>query len=215
MLMLSATQIYTIFTVQLFAFLNLLPVEADITAVSGFMWTDHKSVIRERHLFLWQHWLASKIFLFICSSVVCICTVLGYIVSVVSKNVCFPSFSIHLTTKPKASRTCLRGLVIVFQQRVWRWVKKHLRRVVSLETHISASIGNCSYKALIKKKMSKHMGICCKCDLFCLSRWNSAEFWKQQFFLTTWPPANQKWVWQQHNSVSFSEKHLLKMCLGG
>ena len=34
MLMLSATQIYTIFTVQLFAFLNLLPVEADITAVS-------------------------------------------------------------------------------------------------------------------------------------------------------------------------------------
>lgn len=35
MLMLSATQIYTIFTVQLFAFLNLLPVEADITAVSN------------------------------------------------------------------------------------------------------------------------------------------------------------------------------------
>uniref|UniRef100_A0A667WX34 E3 ubiquitin-protein ligase RNF13 n=1 Tax=Myripristis murdjan TaxID=586833 RepID=A0A667WX34_9TELE len=34
MLMLSATQIYTIFTVQLFAFLNLLPVEADITAYS-------------------------------------------------------------------------------------------------------------------------------------------------------------------------------------
>ncbi|CAL8309721.1 unnamed protein product [Lota lota] len=34
MLMLSATQIYTIFTVQLFAFLNLLPVEADIVAYS-------------------------------------------------------------------------------------------------------------------------------------------------------------------------------------
>ncbi|KAM9386368.1 E3 ubiquitin-protein ligase RNF13 [Pholidichthys leucotaenia] len=34
MLMLSATQIYTIFTVQLFAFLNLLPVEADVTAFS-------------------------------------------------------------------------------------------------------------------------------------------------------------------------------------
>ena len=34
MLMLSATQIYTIFTVQLFAFLNLPPVEADIIAVS-------------------------------------------------------------------------------------------------------------------------------------------------------------------------------------
>lgn len=34
MLMLSATQIYTIFTVQIFAFLNLLPVEADIAAVS-------------------------------------------------------------------------------------------------------------------------------------------------------------------------------------
>ncbi|NWR20850.1 RNF13 ligase, partial [Emberiza fucata] len=34
MLMLSATQIYTIVTVQLFAFLNLLPVEADILAVS-------------------------------------------------------------------------------------------------------------------------------------------------------------------------------------
>lgn len=34
MLMLSATQIYTIFTVQIFAFLNLLPVEADISAVS-------------------------------------------------------------------------------------------------------------------------------------------------------------------------------------
>lgn len=32
--MLSATQIYTIFTVQLFAFLNLLPVEADIAAYS-------------------------------------------------------------------------------------------------------------------------------------------------------------------------------------
>ncbi|KAJ7993470.1 hypothetical protein DPEC_G00272760 [Dallia pectoralis] len=32
MLMLSATQIYTIFTVQLFAFLNLLPVQADISA---------------------------------------------------------------------------------------------------------------------------------------------------------------------------------------
>ncbi|NXX82113.1 RNF13 ligase, partial [Urocolius indicus] len=32
MLMLSATQIYTIFTVQFFAFLNLLPVEADILA---------------------------------------------------------------------------------------------------------------------------------------------------------------------------------------
>ncbi|XP_075573289.1 E3 ubiquitin-protein ligase RNF13 isoform X3 [Pelecanus crispus] len=35
MLMLSATQIYTILTVQLFAFLNLLPVEADILA--GFL----------------------------------------------------------------------------------------------------------------------------------------------------------------------------------
>ncbi|KAJ3599118.1 hypothetical protein NHX12_033081 [Muraenolepis orangiensis] len=34
MLMLSATQIYTIFTVQLFAFLNLLLVEADIAAYS-------------------------------------------------------------------------------------------------------------------------------------------------------------------------------------
>ncbi|XP_043079349.1 E3 ubiquitin-protein ligase RNF13 [Puntigrus tetrazona] len=34
MLMLSATQIYTIFTVQIFAFLNLLPVEADISAYS-------------------------------------------------------------------------------------------------------------------------------------------------------------------------------------
>ncbi|CAL8272339.1 unnamed protein product [Arctogadus glacialis] len=34
MLMLSATQIYTIFTVQLFAFLNLLPVEADIVGYS-------------------------------------------------------------------------------------------------------------------------------------------------------------------------------------
>lgn len=32
--MLSATQLYTILTVQLFAFLNLLPVEADILAVS-------------------------------------------------------------------------------------------------------------------------------------------------------------------------------------
>ncbi|KAB0358387.1 hypothetical protein FD754_002543 [Muntiacus muntjak] len=35
MLMLSATQVYTILTVQLFAFLNLLPVEADILA--GFL----------------------------------------------------------------------------------------------------------------------------------------------------------------------------------
>lgn len=35
--MLSATQIYTIVTVQLFAFLNLLPVEADILAVSIIM----------------------------------------------------------------------------------------------------------------------------------------------------------------------------------
>ncbi|XP_059399523.1 E3 ubiquitin-protein ligase RNF13-like [Carassius carassius] len=34
MLMLSATQIYTIVTVQIFAFLNLLPVEADISAYS-------------------------------------------------------------------------------------------------------------------------------------------------------------------------------------
>uniref|UniRef100_A0A8D1LHD7 RING-type E3 ubiquitin transferase n=1 Tax=Sus scrofa TaxID=9823 RepID=A0A8D1LHD7_PIG len=32
MLMLSATQVYTILTVQLFAFLNLLPVEADVLA---------------------------------------------------------------------------------------------------------------------------------------------------------------------------------------
>lgn len=32
--MLSATQLYTILTVQLFAFPNLLPVEADILAVS-------------------------------------------------------------------------------------------------------------------------------------------------------------------------------------
>lgn len=129
MLMLSATQIYTIFTVQLFAFLNLLPVEADIAAVSGFIQTGHKSVIQERYLFLWQHWLASNIFLiymFMFSSVGCRYTVLGYIVSVVSKNDCFPSFSTHLTTKQKASRTCLQGLAIGFQQRVWRWVKKHL-----------------------------------------------------------------------------------------
>lgn len=34
MLMLSATQIYTIFTVQLLAVLNPLPVEANIVAVS-------------------------------------------------------------------------------------------------------------------------------------------------------------------------------------
>lgn len=39
MLMLSATQIYTILTVQLFAFLNLLPVEADILAVSVKIWS--------------------------------------------------------------------------------------------------------------------------------------------------------------------------------
>ncbi|MGH0167129.1 UNVERIFIED_CONTAM: hypothetical protein FKN15_052094 [Acipenser sinensis] len=39
MLMLSATQIYTIFTVQLFTFLNLLPVDADIAAYS----TDNKT----------------------------------------------------------------------------------------------------------------------------------------------------------------------------
>ncbi|ERE86942.1 E3 ubiquitin-protein ligase [Cricetulus griseus] len=32
MLMLSATQVYTILTVQIFAFLNLLPVEANILA---------------------------------------------------------------------------------------------------------------------------------------------------------------------------------------
>lgn len=42
MLMLSATQIYTIFTVQLFAFLNLLPVEADIAAVSAFVEPGHE-----------------------------------------------------------------------------------------------------------------------------------------------------------------------------
>lgn len=87
--MLSATQIYTIFTVQLFAFLNLLPVEADIAAVSGFIQTCHKSVIRERHLFQWQHLIASKIFfiyMFMFSSVVCEYTVLGYVVSVVSKK---------------------------------------------------------------------------------------------------------------------------------
>ncbi|TNN84109.1 E3 ubiquitin-protein ligase RNF13 [Liparis tanakae] len=41
MLMLSATQIYTIFTVQLFAFLNLLPVEADIAAYSFDNKTDN------------------------------------------------------------------------------------------------------------------------------------------------------------------------------
>ena len=46
MLMLSATQIYTILTVQLFAFLNLLPVEADILAVSirKFFYTDEISI---------------------------------------------------------------------------------------------------------------------------------------------------------------------------
>lgn len=46
MLMLSATQIYTILTVQLFAFLNLLPVEADILAVSirKFFYIDEISV---------------------------------------------------------------------------------------------------------------------------------------------------------------------------
>lgn len=37
MLMLSATQIYTIFTVQLLAVLNPLPVEANIVAVSVTM----------------------------------------------------------------------------------------------------------------------------------------------------------------------------------
>ena len=42
--MLSATQIYTILTVQLFAFLNLLPVEADILAVSIFFYIDEISV---------------------------------------------------------------------------------------------------------------------------------------------------------------------------
>nr|XP_033936960.1 LOW QUALITY PROTEIN: E3 ubiquitin-protein ligase RNF13 [Pseudochaenichthys georgianus] len=41
MLMLSATQIYTIFTVQLFAFLNLLPVGADIAAYSFDNKTDN------------------------------------------------------------------------------------------------------------------------------------------------------------------------------
>lgn len=63
MLMLSATQIYTIFTVQLFAFLNLLPVEADIAAVSRSMPT-HRSSVR----------------------------VLGFRVSAVSKKPSFPLF---------------------------------------------------------------------------------------------------------------------------
>lgn len=50
--MLSATQIYTIVTVQLFAFLNLLPVEADILAVSIiiFFYMDELS-IKLNHLF--------------------------------------------------------------------------------------------------------------------------------------------------------------------
>lgn len=112
MLMLSATQIYTIFTVQLFAFLNLLPVEADIAAVSGSIRTGRKSVIRERRLCLWPPWLFFSTFIF------SVDTVLGFIVSVVSKNHCFLFSSTRLTTKPKALRTCLRGLDIGFQQRV-------------------------------------------------------------------------------------------------
>ncbi|NXY08861.1 RNF13 ligase, partial [Pteruthius melanotis] len=50
MLMLSATQIYTIVTVQLFAFLNLLPVEADILAVSIiiFFYMDEISIKSNR-----------------------------------------------------------------------------------------------------------------------------------------------------------------------
>uniref|UniRef100_A0A3Q2HAS7 RING-type E3 ubiquitin transferase n=1 Tax=Equus caballus TaxID=9796 RepID=A0A3Q2HAS7_HORSE len=43
MLMLSATQVYTILTVQLFAFLNLLPVEADILAITKFVQDRHRA----------------------------------------------------------------------------------------------------------------------------------------------------------------------------
>ncbi|TKC42769.1 hypothetical protein EI555_017437 [Monodon monoceros] len=45
MLMLSATQVYTILTVQLFAFLNLLPVEADILAVLNAQRAGYKAAI--------------------------------------------------------------------------------------------------------------------------------------------------------------------------
>lgn len=68
MLMLSATQIYTIFTVQLFAFLNLLPVEADIAAVSGLVEPGHR--YGSGHLMppvSVATWLARMIILFLSS----------------------------------------------------------------------------------------------------------------------------------------------------
>ena len=58
MLMLSATQIYTIFTVQLFAFLNLLPVEADIAAVSVHTHTHthtHTDIDMCTHTHIYRH----------------------------------------------------------------------------------------------------------------------------------------------------------------
>lgn len=48
-----------------------------------------------------------------------------YLVSLISKSDLFLIFfSTHLTTKQKALRTCLQGLGIGFQLRVWRWVKE-------------------------------------------------------------------------------------------
>lgn len=199
MLMLSATQVYTIFTVQLFAFLNLLPVEADITAVSAVIQTGHKPIIQECHLFLWHTGWQSRFFfitMFMFSSVVCRYTVLGYIASVVSKNDIFPSFSTPLRTKQKALRTYLRGLGTGFQQRVWRWVKKRFRSVVFLEMHTSATIANCSYKSWIgKKKMQKSQKTWEFVGNLIYFVWVGGIKLKQEFFLTTWLPANQKWVW--------------------
>lgn len=113
-------------------------------------------------------------------------TVLGSMVSVGSKKDCFPLFSTPLTTKRKASRTCLRGLGIGFQQRVWRWVKNPLRSVVSLETCIRARTGNCSYKTLIfyfflMQKCQNTWEFVANVYLFCLfcwSLWNSFKLWK-------------------------------------
>lgn len=141
-------------------------------------------------------------------------TVLGSMVSVGSKNDCFPLFSTPLTTKRKASRTCLRGLGIGFQQRVWRWVKNPLRSVVSLETCIRARTGNCSYKTLIffffNAKMSKHMGICCKCLFVLFILLEFVEFFQA---MKSSRSSCKPWlsVSQQHVSV----KALLKMCWGG
>lgn len=130
-----------------------------------------------------------------------------YLVSLISKSDLFLIFfSTHLTTKQKALRTCLQGLAIGFQLRVWRWVKECC--LLGHFTIASTSPWKLPLGGFQGENYKNDQT--CKCGFICLSHWNSN--WCREISCWQSEVSQSEVIVMQHQPLSCWRKPLLTMC---